>query len=589
MKNPVVKFKNWFHNLNLSKKMMSVYILLFGSFAAISIIAIQLILSVYDNKLYGSSREALNFFVQTVNRELHNVEKISYSVALNTDLQKQLSDIMSLKNKDEYMFRMSSFRGRLLVEAMKEDIVANVFYTDRNFVYFDVAKTYIQIPEDRYQNIIDKAKEAEGAYVYTDPTEDFPYLLSGRDILKYSDASLEYLGTVLFVCNINQIIKNSFDALNNSETSLYVYSEDGIIYSNDAEQFEQILPLNSEKGYDIVTIGRQKYFVCQIVSKETGWTYVNMFPYSSIFYMNSIIRYLMMAGFLILLLISGLLMRKVAAIISHPLEELKDSMAIVEQGEFKKAKDCLGNTDSKDEMGALQKSFGIMLDRIVLLIRENYEKQLVMKESQYQALQAQINPHFLYNTLNSVRWTIKAGSNEEASRMVVSLGNLLHAAFSKESLIRMTEEVKFLEDYLNIQKLRYDSRAVFTVFVCEEAKNYMVPRMLLQPLVENAIYYGVDNSLKSCEIRVTIQMDGDKLAIQVSDDGPGMDERTLEEVRNFTVKPKGNGIGLKNIRDRLELLFTDKYEFKIDSQLGQGTTVTIKVPKYEEQNGSCIK
>jgi two-component system sensor histidine kinase YesM len=218
------------------------------------------------------------------------------------------------------------------------------------------------------------------------------------------------------------------------------------------------------------------------------------------------------------------------------------------------------------------------------LIYENYEKQLMLKDTQYKALQAQINPHFLYNTLNAINWMIKSKMNDEASKMIVALGDLLRAAFIKEPLISVQQEVELLNSYIAIQKIRYDKRAEFIITLDGELQHYAIPRMILQPLVENAISYAVDQSLELCKIKISLFEQRDRLVIEVEDDGPGMEPELLEKVRHFEMKPIGNGIGLKNIKERLNLIFEQQFEFDIDSTLGEGTKVRIVVPRYNTQS-----
>ena len=210
------------------------------------------------------------------------------------------------------------------------------------------------------------------------------------------------------------------------------------------------------------------------------------------------------------------------------------------------------------------------LDKIDNLIHENYEKQILLKDTEYRMLQAQINPHFLYNTLNSINWMIRAKKNEEAARMTVALGTILRAALSREQYFTMEEELHMLEQYITIQEYRYQKRAVFSI----DAKvggQYLIPHMTLQPLVENAIYHGVEKMLTPCTITVTVREEEDLIRITVTDDGPGMTPEELRAVRKFTARPKGHGIGLKNIAERLKMAFDQEAGFWIDSTPDQGT------------------
>ena len=162
--------------------------------------------------------------------------------------------------------------------------------------------------------------------------------------------------------------------------------------------------------------------------------------------------------------------------------------------------------------------------------------------------------------------------------MLISLGDLLRAAFKKEQLATVLEELELARHYIDIQKVRYRRRAEFLVEAEGDLEAYHVPRMILQPLVENSINHGVDNSLNKCRILVRVKenVEEQTMTLEVEDDGPGMTEEELEAVR---MVPKGNGIGLKNIRERLNLIFSDAV-FEITSQPGKGTVVRIEIPKY---------
>lgn len=165
--------------------------------------------------------------------------------------------------------------------------------------------------------------------------------------------------------------------------------------------------------------------------------------------------------------------------------------------------------------------------------------------------------------------------------MLISLGDLLRAAFKKEQLATVLEELELARHYIDIQKVRYRRRAEFLVEAEGDLEAYHVPRMILQPLVENSINHGVDNSLNKCRILVRVKEneEAQTMTLEVADDGPGMTEEELAAVRNFTMVPKGNGIGLKNISERLNLIFSDAV-FEINSQPGKGTVVRIEIPKY---------
>lgn len=568
-------------NFSLAKKMVLIYAVIFGILCGITLLALQMTLSIYDSKLYQKSLEELNFFTDKVDDELEKVEELSYDLAMDYDIQTQLSNIKEAETKAEYSFQMSKMRSRMTTEALNAELVSEFIYTDKYLTKYEVGNRYVELPVDTYYEILDKFDEAMGAYVYQNPTEEFPYLVSGRNIRKHLDASLDYLGSLIFVSDIRVLIEKHSNRLQAEVSDLCVYSEAGLIYQSEEGLYGRIRNRIPQGDYDIINIDGRKYFLCKLMSVNTGWTYVNLFPYSSIYFMNTVVRYCLVGGFLLLFIVTILVMKRLSKAITRPLERLTDSIQIVEAGEFRKAREYLDGENSTDEVGLLTQEFQVMLDKIIVLIHENYEKQILLKDTQYRALQAQINPHFLYNTLNSVNWMIRAGQNTEASEMIISLGDLLRAAFRKDQLATVKEEVDLARHYIDIQKVRYKRRAEFCVEEEGDLEAYQVPRMILQPLVENAINHGVDNSLNKCHIWIRVKelAEEKRMILEVEDDGPGMTGEELDAVRNFTMDPKGNGIGLKNIKERLNLIFEDAV-FLINSLPGRGTVVRIEIPKY---------
>ena len=397
-----------FRNTSLARKMMVVYVAIFGILCSITLLAMQVTLSIYDGQLYHKSLEELNFFTERVDGELKKVEELSFDLAMDYEIQNQLSIIKSAKNKAEYSFQMSKLRSRLTTEALSAELVSEFIYTDKFLTKYEVGKRYVELPVGIYDSLLEKFDKAKGAYVYENPTEEFPYLVSGRDIRKHIDASLEYLGSLIFVSDIRVLIEKHLNQLKTDVSSLCVTSDSGLIYQSEDGLYEKIRQVLPESDYEIINLQGRKYFLCQLTSAETGWTYVNMFPYSSIYFMNTMVRYCLIGGFLVLFVAAMLILKRLSTAITRPLNRLTDSIQIVEAGEFQKAKEYLEGEKRGDEAGILTQEFQIMLDKIMVLIHENYEKQILLKDTQYRALQAQINPHFLYNTLNSINWMIRS-------------------------------------------------------------------------------------------------------------------------------------------------------------------------------------
>lgn len=578
--------KERFKNISLVKKMVLIYALMLGGCLLFCLLALRISFNIYDEKLYEKSLQELDYFIQKVDQSLDEVEDISFSTALDMKIQESLSAMQTMRQfTAEYSREVYTLRMVLGQEQDKTDIIENISYMNGKTKQIDVGIYKDMLSKEEYEKILEELHKAKGAYVVFQPTEEYPYLISGRDILKYLDSSLDYLGSILITSDVAGLIEKYIDQLEAESAALCVFYNDQVIYESDENMHSGIPALEGGSGYRILELSGQRYFLCHLVSAKTGWTYVNMFPYTEIYGQNQMLRTLLLVGFVAIFVITGLILRKLVFIIGKPLEQLTESMLLVEDGDFKGARAHLGEEVRGDEIGLLTQEFRVSLDKIDNLIHENYEKQILLKDTRYKMLQAQINPHFLYNTLNSIHWMIRSGKNKEAAEMTVALGEILRAALSKTPYVTIEEELYTLKKYIMIQEYRYQKRAVFLVEEDGDAKPYRIPHMTLQPLVENAIYHCVDKMLTPCTIQVKIKAETDTLLIEVQDNGPGMSAEELKEVRTFQQKKAGHGIGLKNIYERLKMAFDQKMVFEIESALGKGTAIRIVIPKQEVEQG----
>ena len=574
-------------NMKLAKKMLLLYLAFTSLACCIAVGALQISLTIYDEKLYEKSLQELEFFTKEISRGLEDAEEMSYALITNQEVQSLLTEASEVEYLSQsYAFQMNSLRRLMQMELNFHPTVKNVIYTDAKQVSFTVGTYCGTIEESLQKELLDGFREKRGGYVFRNPKAEYPYLLSGRDILEIENTSLDYLGSFLLTVDVAGIIDSQESSLEAEHAALFVYSGDGMIYQGKAEV--PPLPAVGEKqGYQIQKYHGQKYFMCYLQSAETGWMYVNSFPYSDIFGQIMQVRYGLVLSFLLVFGAAILVMRRVLRTVLKPLEHLTQSMQIVETGDFQTAREVLHTEERTDEIGVLAQEFQLMLLEIEKLIHENYEKQLLLKDTKYRMLQAQINPHFLYNTLNTIHWMIRAKRNDDAGKMIMELGSLLRASFAREPYTTVEEELNSLKSYLTIQQYRYQKHAIFKVETKGEPGPYLVPRMILQPLVENSILYGMEQSLNVCEISVTAIEEREYVLLGVEDTGVGMNQEELDAVRNLAFVPKGHGIGLKNIRERLRITYEDS-EFCIDSAPGEGTRIQIRIPKKEMRENVSI-
>lgn len=236
------------------------------------------------------------------------------------------------------------------------------------------------------------------------------------------------------------------------------------------------------------------------------------------------------------------------------------------------------------EIQTLSDSFGHMVTMIQELMEKVRREEISLRKTELKALQAQINPHFLYNTLDSIQWMCEQGKTEEAVKMVGALAKLFRISISRgKELITMRDEIKHAESYLIIQSFRYKNQFSYSFDVDESLLDCLCNKITIQPLIENAIYHGIDRMID--EGRITVDIHSDKngdILIKVADNGVGMTE---EQCRNILKKERSDssGIGIKNVNDRLKIYFGDDYGIEIESELDVGTTVTVKIPQIRKE------
>ena len=278
------KAKEKWNNLRLANKMLLVYLMLLGVMCVVTITAMQVNLNIYDEKLYEKSLQELDFFVQQVNGSLREVETFSYDIAMSVDMQQRLSTMRSHSHlQSQYNYELYQLRSLLTTEIYTHPIVKSITYTDQFKNEVIVGEYTGTIDPEVYTAMLDRMHEAHGGYITLSPSEEYPYLLSGRDILKHTDFSMDYLGTYIIACDVAGVIETQMSALSAPQSELFVCGPEGSIFQSGG-QSDPVRPPNGEpQGYDVLQLNGQRYFTCWLTDKEYGWTYLNQFPYSDIY------------------------------------------------------------------------------------------------------------------------------------------------------------------------------------------------------------------------------------------------------------------------------------------------------------------
>ncbi len=360
----------------------------------------------------------------------------------------------------------------------------------------------------------------------------------------------------------------------------YVYHPtQQLVYSGiKREPIKPILSLLKENPRTIYQ-DKKKYYMLD-TSDQTGWHIVSVSYTSDIAAKWSHVQIIYsLLGFL-LFFATGLATNAISESITKPLRQLQETMKSIDTGEFKKA----GNIGETEEIRELSREYDTMVTKIEELMEANVREQEQKRKSDLKALQAQINPHFLYNTLDSIIWMAEMGKNSEVVKMTSALSKLFRTSISKgEELIPIKDEISHVESYLVIQKMRYRDKFDYALSVDKKILNFFSLKIILQPIVENSIYHGTKEINHPVHVAIRGEEKNNSVLFTIRDNGRGIEPEELRllnsnETSREIQKLKHHGVGIKNVNERIKLYFGPEYGLHFESEVGKGTTVTIKIP-----------
>lgn len=328
---------------------------------------------------------------------------------------------------------------------------------------------------------------------------------------------------------------------------------------------------NSDEGKRLVTIKTVNY---------TNWKVVAVAYMSEILdFKKDSTNFIAWILFVCIILII-FIFRFISAKISHPIKQLEESMKMVEAGEF----DIYIDVKGDDEVERLATAFNLMISKVRYLMGQIVVEQEAKKKSELDALQAQINPHFLYNTLDSIVWMAENGKNDGVITMVTALAKLFRISISRgKNIITVREEIEHAKNYLIIQNIRYKNKFKFEIITQKEVLEYKTLKLILQPLIENSIYHGIEYMVDEGYIKISVSISNDKLLYEICDNGLGIDPEKLEHILDYGVGiSTGSGVGVKNVHERIQLSYGLEFGLEIQSVIEEGTTIKIWLPLLKE-------
>lgn len=582
--------RNIISKMRKSRYLRSIQVIITLSFSVLIffIISIIAILSYYITGIVveENSDDYVYQIVQQVNKDvdyyLKSVEFIAENIRYNNDVNEYIinNKINRRDTIDRYLKDFANSR---------EDIINIVFIDDNKQVFYNhdlELKEGISFQnEEWYKRAIDEDKfivtNSHIQYIFE---KQYKWVVScARKIdSPYYDRSL---GVLLVDLNYN-LIQDMVSTIKLGQKGyMFILDEKGNIVYHPKQQLlysgikqEDIgLILDSDDGNIRVREENSLKQYTITTSKYSGWKVVSSVYLDDIqSYKPRLINFFTIMGILAIL-ISIIVSVLISRHILHPINNLVKTMHQVENGNL----NALSNIKEDNEIGDLSNAFNLMINRVNELVRKNKQIEKNKRTNELKALQAQINPHFLYNTLDSIIWMAEVKNYRAVVDMTSSLAKLFRISISKgEKYITIRQEIEHVKNYLKIQKIRYGDNLDYHIEVDENILNSKIIKIIIQPIVENAIYHGIKNVPGGGFINIKVQKQNDNIIMVIEDDGVGMSKDEIERLvsKEIISEKKIGGVGISNVDSRIKLYYGEEYGLKIDSELNEGTVVKVCIP-----------
>ena len=590
-------------NKNLSArfigKFSSIQSVIFATVAVLVLSAVVIVTGVSmkftNTSIFENSSEYTHTIIQQMNQNIDSyidyMENIAYLISSNEDVQDYLFD-EKIDNEGRYRI-LNQFQT--ILDSRSDIRNVGIISKNGRMLINDGSKSVNQDLDLNTQEWYATALEKPNGPILTSShvqhiiSGERPWVITLSRGIRDRSGSGEKEGVFFIDLNYSAISELCDQSTVGTKGYAFILDAKGnIVYHPQQQQLynelqtENIsLIMDTDEDTVLTGTGNDGKLYSISRSEKTGWTVVDCTSVRELLRKSRQAQSVYVLTAIILVIVALLFSRFMARSITLPIQKLRDSMKKVQEGDFS-VSDVV--VDSKNEIGSLTKSFDVMTHRIHELMEQNVHEQEEKRKSELKALQSQINPHFLYNTLDSIIWMAEGKKNEEVVLMTASLARLLRQSISNEDeVVPIANEVEYARGYLTIQKMRYKDKLEFQIEVDSSILYIPLIKLVLQPIIENAIYHGLKYKESKGLLIVKGFMKDGNAVLQVIDDGVGMDEETLAHIYDkHKVNYHSNGVGVYNVQKRLKLYYGEDYGITYTSELGKGTTATITIPGRQE-------
>lgn len=561
--------KNW----GFRKKLIVGFSLLVTIVAAVLTTGLNYYFSsTYKTRARQHMYEVSQLAKESYEIKIEKVKRITQDVLSNSVIQNTLNQYNSEPfTPYEHNILENRVKRILSEQILFEDGISTLSVTSDSGITVCVSKSVWEHQESGFSR--EQLKAANGSLLWGKTGDGSSRIEASRAILDLE--TMRPIGSVTMLCDEEYFGSFLQDVSGmNASLGFLVNQEGAVIYSN--TPFGEALPadiLTTEK--EQISYGGQMHYLYVSEEMDNGWSLVILLSTELVEGELGDIRAVIFL-ITVICILSGILM--IVIITDHmtrPLKVLNNSMEAMEAADFSVRVDVKNH----DELGKLGIQFNQMAESIETLIDQVYQMEILQKQAEIELLKMQINPHFLYNTLDIINWMARTGMQEEIVEVTTALAQLLRAAIKQGDFVAVEEELTSIRNYLHIQKHRFGDKITVEYKVDDFVMHYIIPSFILQPLVENAIIHGLEPKITEGRLKITIIVRGDALYCSVYDDGVGMSQEQVKKIYEMGHgKDCRNHIGVRNVLQRLKNYYNGQAVFHLHSEQGLWTEVEFYIP-----------